>query len=291
MLTDFWPTQAFGPKEEERNSKFSKTVNMFSHINTASAFVTMLVLLCLPFYRGVKEFPFKIWVPGVDIHESPFFEVITVWQWVTNYWTTLFSILCYDYIFVMFALSAICQLKMLQSALRNLTKKNNGEVFRFLKRRSGEVAGLNEEDRALAMLKVCVKHHVVLTNFLNDIYTTYSLPFLAQFAATFNALCFSGYVLATVKIDDVITVLHIVTYIFVHMVEIFILTKTTQEIHLQYLSVSDAAFDSDWHKFPCPRLRRHLVLIMNQSQNIRTFVAGGIVSCNLTGLFQVSRWV
>lgn len=200
MQKKFWSTRAFGAREEIENTKFSKTVNMFSHINTASAFVTMLVLLCLPFYRQVKEFPFKIWLPGVALHKSPLFEIITIWQWITNYWTVLFSILCYDYIFVMFSAAVIAQLKMLQKALKHVTKKNQDEIIAFLESRSVNVKkSKNHEERCLALLNVCIDHHVVLTNFLKDIYSTYSLPFLAQFAGTFNALCFSGYILVSVE--------------------------------------------------------------------------------------------
>lgn len=35
------------------------------------------------------------------------------------------------------------------------------------------------------------------------------------------------------RIDDIITMLHIVTYIIVHFLEIFILVKAAQEIHIQ----------------------------------------------------------
>lgn len=201
MQTKFWPTHSFGSKEETENTTFSKTINMFSHINTASAFVTMFVLLCLPFYRRVKEFPFKIWLPNDRLHETPFFELITIWQWITNYWTVLFSILCYDYIFVTFSAAAIAQLKMLQKALKSITNKDKDEIIRFLENRNtaSNAKIKTHEDKCLEMLKVCVKHHVILTNFLNDVYTTYSLPFLAQFAGTFNALCFSGYILVSVE--------------------------------------------------------------------------------------------
>lgn len=202
MQNSFWPTHAFGQEAETENTRFSKTVNMFSHINTASAFATMLVLLCLPFYRRVKEFPFKIWLPGLSIHQTPFFEIITFWQWLTNYWTVLFSILCYDYIFVMFSAAAIAQLKMLQTAIRHLTKLNNyNKINSFLEGRGNvDIKYLKtHEEKCLALLKVCIGHHVVLTSFLKELYTTYSLPFLAQFAGTFNALCFSGYILVSVK--------------------------------------------------------------------------------------------
>lgn len=201
MTTRFWSTKTFGPEQEDRNTKFSRTVNMFSHINTVSAFATMFVLLALPFFRGVREFPFKIWWPGIPFHESPLFEIVLVWQWITNYWTTLFSIMCYDYIFVMFSTAAIAQLKMLQSALKSLAGKRRNEMVRFLENRCNSKSSslLTDEERYLAMLKVCIEHHVVLTKFLNDLYTTYSLPFLAQFAGTFNALCFSGYILVSVE--------------------------------------------------------------------------------------------
>lgn len=199
MQEEFWPTDAFGIKAENEITKFSKIVNMFSHINTASAFVTMLVLLCLPFYRQVKEFPFKIWLPKFQIHESPLFELITVWQWITNYWTVLFSILCYDYIFIMFSAAVIAQLKMLQKALRNVTKINCDEIAIFLECHCDVNNSKNYEDRCLQLLKVCIQHHAVLTKFLRELYTIYSLPFLAQFAGTFNALCFSGYILVSVE--------------------------------------------------------------------------------------------
>lgn len=200
MQKEFWPTQAFGVKEETKNTKFSKTVNMFSHINTMSALVTMFVLLCLPFYRGAKEFPFKIWLPGIRLHDSPMFEIITIWQWVTNYWTVLPGIMCYDYIFVMFSGAVIAQLKMLQTALKHYTKLNNNEIIAFLEKRSGHVGNWkNHEERCLALLRVCIEHQVLLTNFLKEFYSTYSLPFLAQYAGSFNALCFSGYILVSVE--------------------------------------------------------------------------------------------
>lgn len=200
MQEKFWPTEAFGVHEEAQNTKFSKTVNMFSHINTGTAFVTMFVLLSLPFYRQVKEFPYKIWLPGLQLHESPLFEIITIWQWVTNYWTLLFSIICYDYVFIMFSASVIAQLKMLQKAIEKHGDVDYNKITSFLEKRCGKDAEWkNHEEKCLALFRVCTEHHVLLTNFIYELYSTYSLMFLAQFAGTFNALCFSGYILVSVE--------------------------------------------------------------------------------------------
>lgn len=205
MQKKFWPTKEFSEKEERKNTKFSKTVNMFSHLNTITAFITMFVLLCLPFLRQIREFPFKMWLPGVNLHKSPLFEIITIWQWITNYWTVLFGILCYDYIFVMFSGAIIAQLKMLQKALEHHARINGNEVTKFLESRCGNLNGFkSHEEKSLALFKICLEHHMVITNFVEDIYSAYSLPLLAQFAGTFNALCFSGYILVSVELSTFI---------------------------------------------------------------------------------------
>lgn len=163
MTYYFWPSDSFGKEMEINNTYFSKVYNMYSHINTISAFITMGVLLCLPVIHGIKQFPFKVWVPLVDPFEHPYFEIILVWQWITNYWTVLFSILCYDYIYVMFVNSIICQLKMLQEALKSIASTENSAIIMFLETKTGKTVFRSENDRMLELLKVCIDHHKVLT--------------------------------------------------------------------------------------------------------------------------------
>lgn len=165
MSEGFWLSHAFGNDEEKKNTTFSKTANMFSHINTVLAFITMGLLLCLPGIRGVKELPFKIHVPFVDIYQYPYYQIALIWQWTTNYWTVLFSIMCYDYIFVMFSVSTICQLQMLQSAIQNVSESGDLTIRNFLAQHADYELheSKNAEARRLALLKVCVKHHSFIT--------------------------------------------------------------------------------------------------------------------------------
>lgn len=164
MSQKFWTSNSLGDRFERSCTYFSKVMNMFSHINTASAFVTMAVLLCLPIIHRVKELPFKIWSPFVDVHAHPYFEIVIFWQWVTNYWSVLFVILCYDYIYVMFTTSSICQFKMLQVVLQRIgsNSQSGNDVFKFLERERGKKIVGDEEEKCLELLKICIEHHDVI---------------------------------------------------------------------------------------------------------------------------------
>lgn len=170
MSESFWPSTAFGEKEETKNTKFSKTMNMFSHWNTIFAFFTMTAMLTLPFINGVKEFPFKIHVPFLNVHQNLYYELVLVWQWIVGFWTIIFGIMCYDYIFVTLTVSSICQLKMLQSALKGILSNADPEVTRFLERAAGVnwKSCKNSEERRLKLLNVCIEHHSFVSEYGNN---------------------------------------------------------------------------------------------------------------------------
>lgn len=89
------------------------------------------------------------------------------------------------------------------------------------------------------------------------------------------------------SIEDTFTVIHILTYILVHVIEIFILLKIAEELRYQSLKVADAAFDCYWYRFPCPKLRKQLIMVIQKAQNSKKFTAGGIITCDLRGLISV----
>lgn len=167
MSKNFWTSDSFGEKEEIKNTQFSKTMVMFSHWNTILAIITLVGLLMLPFVQGVREFPFKVYIPFLDVHEYPYFEIIMCWQWITGFWTVLCSIICYDYITVAFMTGSICQLKMLQCAIKSIGNNDNLQVETFLE----NAAAINKrkytnlEDKHLHLLSVCIKHHALLSKY------------------------------------------------------------------------------------------------------------------------------
>lgn len=55
--------------------------------------------------------------------------------------------------------------------------------------------------------------------------------------------------------------------------------------------MSDAAYASNWYKFSCPTLRKHITILINKTQNPRPFTAAGFVPCNLVGLVSVTTLV
>lgn len=119
----------------------------------------------LPF---ISKFPFNWKV-------SPTYEILFVFQVLTNICVNITSILGHDFLFIALLLNIICQFKLLKETLRKIGDENNIMMYNTILDWTKDVS-FTDTNIDVKLLKKCIQHHTKLLK-----YVLYNLCYLLSF--------------------------------------------------------------------------------------------------------------
>nr|KAF7410971.1 hypothetical protein H0235_013578 [Vespula pensylvanica] len=221
--------------------------------------------------------PFDVWLGGVDIHLSPYFEWAFTMQIIALIHSGL-CFCCFDIFLCLLNLTVAGQFKILQHRLEILFDnsisytKNNEYV-------------IQEEDapETFQEFKRCVEHHRLLIDYVDELERIFAMATLCQLLMSSVMLCVVGFqvfVSRGIATRQFLFVSHTYGCIF----QLFVITSAANEVIVESHAVGDAAYNANWQTIsyePYKKIKMGIMMIMARADRPCYITAGGFFPVSL----------
>ncbi|XP_055852657.1 odorant receptor 43a-like [Episyrphus balteatus] len=222
--------------------------------------VGAIVAVIAPFLLNSRELPYRVSIPGIDVGQSPYYEII--------YSIEVFLIMPFMYVsyvpfttlFINYLMFGIGCLRILQSKLENVvdSSKDAEEIY--------------------ADINVCIRYHNQIIRFSENLSSLTSLVNLVEFFLFSLMLCvllFFVYI-----VDNTTHQINAVMYIGSLLYVVLLSYWHANEFSYESLKVAEAAYNSDW-TICNSKIKKNILMIIIRSQNALQIYAGGMYPMTL----------
>ncbi|KAL9875446.1 odorant receptor 30a [Glossina fuscipes] len=226
-------------------------------MNLLMGFCSCVGFVTYPIFTTSRVLPFGMYVPGIDKHESPFYEIFFVLQVIITPMGCCMYI-PFTNIVVAFILFAILMCKVMQHKLKQLHDV--------------------KDEKAREVIIWCIKYQLQLINYVKTINELTTYTYLVEFLAFGAMLCAMLFLL--IIVDTVGQMVIIGIYIFMIFSQSVIMYYYANELYDQSLFVAEAAYNSDWFHFNV-MTQKILHLLILRAQKPCAILVGNIYPMNL----------
>lgn len=191
VQTKFWhPTIGkFELQNSMRNQVRLVKINMYLIYGIALSFATEFIGLAV--ISTERRLPFVSDLP-FDWTATPVYEILFIFQVLTNVLINITSILGHDFLFYALTINVICQFRLLKYVVRRIGSKDAERMVVL-------VGGNTRQDIDAELLRRCVQHHTLLLKCCDDLEKIFSITVFVQYAASVLSLCVSAFLITMVS--------------------------------------------------------------------------------------------
>ncbi|KAL0103918.1 hypothetical protein PUN28_016933 [Cardiocondyla obscurior] len=213
-----------------------------------------------------KILPFKLWIDFP--YHSPYYEITYAIQSLSTMHSGICTF-CFDNFVSTFNIHAAAQLKILAHRVAAV-------VENCIKDTMDQKRPLDATTLASKKLQSCVQQHLILICYVRNMQRVFAIILLGQLLLSSVVICFGGFqFLAT----DVVIRKCIFAFHFVGgLIQLLIYTWTCNDIIVQSMAISDAAYNSKWYLLPDNSsgraVRKGLIIMMIRARRPCILTAG-----------------
>ncbi|KAL4707277.1 hypothetical protein ACJJTC_019815 [Scirpophaga incertulas] len=267
--TKYCTSPIFNQRKPEHNTLLLNTIRkavLALRMFNATALFTCMLWAIHPTILHIqkKHLELEIWLP-FKVNSNPQFYISVVYKWIITSWVA-FCNTTID-IFISFSFEQCkTQVSILRADMATLVQESKMEA---LKDSSNFNNILNRR-----FCKIII-HHKEIVNTVNKIQDTFSGALFYQFLVSSWILCTSVYRIVNVNPASVEFV-SMITYTLCILTELLLFCFYGNEITLESIKLTDAAYSMDWLEMPVP-LRRSLIIFMERIKQPIEPMAGSLV--------------
>ncbi|KAL2738242.1 odorant receptor Or2-like isoform X1 [Vespula maculifrons] len=270
----------FGKKIlDEVNKKGSILICCFTFCVQSTVYAYMLIPLIENIGKNESDriLPFDVWLGGVDIHLSPYFEWAFTMQIIALIHSGL-CFCCFDIFLCLLNLTVAGQFKILQHRLEILFDNS------ILYTKNNEYV-IHEDDapETFQEFKRCVEHHRMLIDYVDELERIFAMATLCQLLMSSVMLCVVGFqvfVSRGIATRQFLFVSHTYGCIF----QLFVITSAANEVIVESHAVGDAAYNTNWQTIsyePYKKIKMGIMMIMARADRPCYITAGGFFPVSL----------
>ncbi|XP_020716474.1 odorant receptor 49b-like [Ceratitis capitata] len=250
----------------ETLNKLTQKVRRYSKYTLWWVIIFGAFLSFQPICTGYGKFVYDTQIPGIDLHQSPLYEIMYGFQslWVIP--MACVSSISYADTLLIFISFGIFATKQLQRKLKDISQM--------------------DEQQGLENIKKCVQYHWKIIKFGEDLENAYSLMCLLDFSLYCVTLCmllfYSVMDFTWALMFQAVVVELILTLL------IFLTTFLADIFTQESLNVAQTAYDMNWLQRD-KAFRVAVLLIILRSQRPLILTAGGIQPLNLETFLAIMR--
>ncbi|XP_039965400.1 odorant receptor 30a-like [Bactrocera tryoni] len=245
-------------KAHEFTKKIKKTSRTVLILAGITLFYVIFIQLLATAGVGYKKLLVDVAFPGVDLYESPLWEMVSILQslWIAP--IVLFSYVSYLCLTLIAIAFGIFLMRNLQSKLE----------------------GMNEmtDEEALKCIKKCVKDHVMIIKYHRDLEVLFSVGSFAD-VCTFAIIPCVIIVISTMDHDMSLLIADIQLSLMV-MISTFIIFWVANNFCYESKIIANAAYNCNWENRN-KEFRKYIPLIIMASQRPLQLTAGGLKPINM----------
>lgn len=165
---EYWPADLAGPETEQSVLTNSWIVIAMMCTYLTTAFFSCWDFMATPLVFGRRELPLQSSFPFVW-DKSPLFEILYVWQFMSNSFIVVHSIATHDFFLNCLLANCITQLKLLKAVLRSIGNGNSKEFNKKLKQfgySDRNVSTKTNEEEEFKLVIKCVQHHIKIVKYV-----------------------------------------------------------------------------------------------------------------------------
>ena len=193
---EFWPAEVGGAKIASQLQLYNKIIISAAITMFISGVLFAFGFLSSPLRSGSRILPFEAIYP-FEWNQSPLYEIIYVVEWMTNIAFIVVGICGHDYLFVGICSNIVGQYILLKSVVGNLGTKQVSEVNRRIEL-TKTTHFVKVDDENAKLLRLCIRHHVVLTHVCEEVATIFSFSSFIQLFSSVTALCMAALIMTFV---------------------------------------------------------------------------------------------
>ncbi|XP_011691915.1 PREDICTED: odorant receptor Or2-like [Wasmannia auropunctata] len=248
---------------------------------TFIVYVATLNYIFAPFFEHEakneteKILPFKLWIDFP--YHSPYYEVTYVIQSLSTIHSGICTF-CFDNFVSTFNIHIAAQLKILAHKVKVIAEDCIEDTMDQKCPLETNVAVVS-----FKKLQDCVQHHITLISYVRNMQRVFAIILLGQLLLSSVVLCFGGFqfLAADMIIRKCIFAFHFVG----GLIQLFIYTWTSNDIIVQSVGISDAAYNSKWYLLPDNDLgravKKGLIMIMIRARRPCKLTAGSFTVMSL----------
>ncbi|XP_055597728.1 odorant receptor Or2-like [Uranotaenia lowii] len=239
---------------------YTRRGRILSKSNLWLGLIISVFYVMYPLFSPGKKLPYGIYIPGVDVYQSPCYEVVYV---VQVYLT--FPACCMYIPFTSFfctsALFGLVRISALKLSLERIQEHN-----------SSEKSLLNK-------MKECFQYHKDVIKYVTDLNELVTYIFLLEFLSFGTMLCILLFLLSISK--QLAQMGMIASYVFMILSQMYGLYWHSNEVREQSMQIGDAIYyNESWISF-AKSVRREIIIMVARAQRPLAIKVGNVYPMTL----------
>nr|AOE48084.1 putative odorant receptor OR18 [Scaeva pyrastri] len=225
-------------------------------LGSVGGVMTIIVPLCM----NSKELPYPVWIPTVDVYQSPCYEIIFAAQVLFVMPFIIVTYIPFTNLFINYLMFGIGSLQILQNKLENVIDSTKD---------------FEQIDRDL---EYCIQYHNKIIRFCDTLSTLLSLTNLMEFLMFSLMLCVLLFFILIV--DSYMLQINAAIYIGSIFYVVLLSYWHANEFSYESLKVAEAAYNSNW-TICNSKIKKSILIMILRSQNALQISAGGMYPMTL----------
>lgn len=206
----------------------SRKVASFEKLNTFMGLFGCLCLIIYPYFTNKREHPFTVFIPGVDTHSTPVYEIIFIIQFGISLYLS-FTYTPLTNFFVAFVIFGTVLLKILQHKFRNISSISECELLDL----PPQIRKLNLDFLNERRFRLYIEYHKRIIQYVNELNKLFSTMFFVELCL--DVVLFSGILYSINVTQETSRVMLLSTYISVLIFQLFQTYWTADELTFQVI--------------------------------------------------------
>ncbi|CAG9854385.1 unnamed protein product [Phyllotreta striolata] len=287
ILNDFWPSNLFDEKSENRLKTFYNAVITMMILNTMFSTAYCITVTVSALLKG--EFQMDTIYPFLDYKSSPFYELNVMLQYVSLQYFCHVGIFGADFLFMSICTCVISQYKLLCRALSAFGTDEMMEINEKLRgigtdQLIGRNYGLHKE-----YFVRCVNHHRMLLMLTENVNSIFSFMTFLTLTVCTAGVCTGVFTLSSLETITVPMVLIIANYTMGFLTELFVYCIIGNEFYEEALLLPEFIFAGNWNEYANNGMTKDLKFMIHRSQSVSPLHAYGLYNINMDSFAKVLK--
>ncbi|XP_062553252.1 odorant receptor Or2-like [Armigeres subalbatus] len=233
--------------------RFTKRARLISVSNLAVGVFISACYVVYPLFTSQRRLPYGAHIPGMNLLDSPLYEILFVIQAVLTYPACCMYI-PYASFFASASLFGLVQIKSLENRLKNFKQ---------------HVSGKSLKEKRLQLEAIISDHQRVIhyVSELNGLVTYICMVELLSFGMMLSAVLF-----LLIIIDNFAQIVIVISYICMILEQIFIFYWHANEVRVASMEIGKAAFSGSWIEFDHASKKKLLMIILRSQRPLQIYI-------------------